>query len=201
MEWTELQAIWQQYDARLAESTRINKEILRRMLRSKPEKRLKRMKGWAVYGIVAPVPIMCIALIPNIKFRNEWDFYSGFVLLAAMLVYILYHGIQWYIQLRDIDFANQIAKTRKQLIQLKEYRLKTSKLGWVVFLILLIGIYLLMGVEMVRYFTNTKLFYILNIFIFLHATVTFLIRRRKLNHQLNNFNAELNEIEQLEKDN
>jgi len=200
MEWTELQAMWQQYDARLAESTRINKEILRRMLRSKPEKRLKRMKGWAMYGIIAPVPIMCIALIPNIKFRNEWDFYSGFVLLAAMSAYILYHGVLWYMKIRDIDFTNQIAKTRKQLIQLKEYRYKNSKFGFLGLIIMVIGVWLLMGLEMLHYFMKTKLFYILTIFIFLNAMVTFLIRRRKLNNQLNNFNAELNEIEQLEKE-
>ena len=200
MEWTELQAMWQQYDARLAENTRINKEILKRMLRSKPENRLKRMKGWAMYGIIVPVPIICFALIPNIKFRNEWDFYLGFVLLAAMLSFVLYHGVQWFLQLRNIDFTNQIAKTRKQLIQLKEYRYKNSKFGVLGLILMLIGIYLLMGLETVHSLMKTKLFYILNGIIFLQATVTFLIRRRKLNNQLNNFNAELNEIEQLEKE-
>jgi uncharacterized protein YneF (UPF0154 family) len=196
MEWTELQAMWQQYDARLAENTRINKEILKRIIRSKPEKRLKWMKGWAIYGMVIPVPLMCIIFIPNVKFRNEWDFYLGFVLLIALLASMLYQGIRWFLLIRDIDFTNQVAKTKKQLIQLKEYRIKNSKWGFLFFFAGVAGIFLMIGEVLVM----TKEFIKVPIFILFLTIGSVYTKRKRFKNQLKNFNAELDEIEQLEKE-
>ena len=195
MEWTELQAMWQQYDARLAESTRINKEILKRMLRSKPENRLKRMKGWAMYGIIAPVPIMCIAMIPNTRFRNEWDFYLGLFILLVMLASVLFQTTQYFLLIRNIDFTNQIAKTKKQLLKLEESKMKSTKWGYLLLFAGMVGVCLMAQLPVM-----TKEFIMLTIFIILFATISSYIHLKKFKSQLNNFNAELNEIEQLEKE-
>jgi len=196
MELTELQAMWQQYDARLAENTRINKEILKRMLRSKPEGRLKWMKVRAIYGMVMPVPIMCIALIPNAKFRNEWDFYIGLILVIAMLAYVLYRVIQEFLLTWYIDFTNQVAKTRKQLIQLEGFRLRETKQGILsVMSVGIIGVCLLCQLPVM-----TLKFISLTVFIFLTAIVANYIHLKKFKNQINRFNAELDEIEQLEKE-
>ena len=197
MEWKELEAIWQQYDARIAENTRINKEVLKRMLRAKPERRLKRMRGWAIYRIVTPIPVMCIALVPNTKFRNEWDFYLGLFLLIAMLAYMLYCAYQYFSLIRDIDFRNQVAKTKKQLIQLEGLKLKVSKLEVFVGFVMLIGIYLIAQFA-VR--VNTKHFIVFCIIITLFILVGQYVQFKKFKSKLNTFNAELDEIEQLEKE-
>ncbi len=49
MELTELQNIWQEYDKKISENTRINKEILRLILLEKPRKRLNWIKIKAGY--------------------------------------------------------------------------------------------------------------------------------------------------------
>jgi hypothetical protein len=193
MEWTELQALWQQQDARIAENTRINKEILKRIIRKNPEKRLKWMKFWAVYGMVVPIPIVCIALIPNVNFRNEWDFYTGLVLLAVMLIYALSRPTKGYLLMRNIDFAKQITKTKKQLIQLEGMRLKGTQRSYLSMVIGLVGICLLAQLPVM-----TIRFAIVTIFIFLLAIVTNYIHTKRFKSQMNSFNAELNEIEQLE---
>jgi FtsH-binding integral membrane protein len=197
MELTELQAMWQQYDVRLAENTRINKEILKRMLRSKPERRLKWMKGWAIYGMAIPIPVVCIALIQNIKFRNEWDFYLGLILLIAMLAYALYRATRHFLLIRDIDFTNQVAKTKKQLIQLEGFRLKETKQGGllVFFFVGLTGICLLCQLPVM-----TPKFILFTIFLILTMIVTNNIHLKRFKNQMNSFNAELDEIEQLEKE-
>ena len=41
MELTELQNIWQEYDKKISENTRLNKEILRLILLEKPQKKIK----------------------------------------------------------------------------------------------------------------------------------------------------------------
>ena len=195
MEWTELQAMWQQYDVRLAESTRINKEILKQMLRSKPEKRLKWMRGWAIYGIVIPIPIMCIALITNTKFRNEWDFYLGLFLLILMLVNILYQATQYFFLIQGIDFTHQVAKTKKQLVRLEKSKLKDTKWVYILLFVGMAGVTLMCQLPV-----KTKNFIGLTIFIILFATVSHYIQLKNFRNQLNKFNAELDEIEQLEKE-
>jgi len=44
MELAELQNIWQEYDKKISENTRLNKEILRLMLLSKPRERVNWIK-------------------------------------------------------------------------------------------------------------------------------------------------------------
>jgi acyl-ACP thioesterase len=53
MELIELQNIWVQYDKKLTDNTRLNKEILRRMLISKPEKRLNWIKISAGFNLIS----------------------------------------------------------------------------------------------------------------------------------------------------
>ena len=196
MEWIELQAMWQQYDARLAENTRINKEILKRMLLSKPEKRMNIMKGWATFRLVAFIPIICIALIPNIKFRNEWDFYTGLFLLISMLTFGLYQITKWFLLIRNIDFTNQIAKTKKQLLKLEKLKLKLLKWEFLFAIVGITGVFLIGKLLPVR----TKEFIILTVLMIFLMPIVFFVHQKRIKNQLNNFNTELNEIEQLEKE-
>ena len=195
MEWTELQVMWQQYDARLTENTRINKEILKRMLRSKPEKRLTRMRGWGIFGLIMPIPIVCIALIPNVKFRNEWGFYLGLFLLILMLADALYRTTQNYLLMRDIDFTKQVAKTKKQLVRLAEARLKATKWGYISLITGMVGVCLICQLPVM-----TIKFVGVTLFIIISAIISNHIHSKKFKNQLNNFYAELEEIEQLEKE-
>jgi len=197
MEFTELQALWQQQNAQIAENTRINKEILKRMIRKNPEKRLKWMKFWAVYGMVIPIPIMYIVLIhnPDIKFRNEWDFYLGIILLIVMLAHSLYQTTKYFLLIRNVDFTNQVAKTKKQLVQLEKFRLKWMK-GREIYLSFLIG---LAGICLVAQLpVLTIKFALFTIFIIIFSIIANNIHAKRFKNQMNSFNAELNEIEQLE---
>ena len=197
MEWAELRVLWQQQDARITENIRINKEILKRMIRKNPEKRLKWMKFWAVYGIVIPIPIFYIVLIhnPDIKFRNEWDFYLGIILLIVMLAHSLYQTTKYFLLIRNVDFTNQVAKTKKQLVQLEKFRLKWMK-GREIYLSFLIG---LAGICLVAQLpVLTIKFALFTIFIIIFSIIANNIHAKRFKNQMNSFNAELNEIEQLE---
>ena len=82
MELIELQNIWQQYDKKLSENTRLNKEILKMMLKSKPEKRVTWIKLTAAYRLLLPIVIILVMMAPNVEFRNETSFYVGFLLFG-----------------------------------------------------------------------------------------------------------------------
>lgn len=62
MELIELENIWKESDKKIAENTRLNKEILKRMLVVKPERRLNWMKIKAVYKVLSPI-FLCIVLL------------------------------------------------------------------------------------------------------------------------------------------
>jgi hypothetical protein len=196
MEWKELEALWQQYDARIAENTRINKEVLKRIIRKKPERRLNRLKRLAISDMVGPLMlVICIVLVPNIKFRNEWDFYLGLFLLIPFLVYGLYGAIKCFLIIRDIDFVNPVVTTKKQLIRLEELVLKRSKLIFLSVFLMIIGIYL-----MSQFVTVVKHLIMLSIFIVLLLFVVRYIHLKWFKGKMNRFYGELDEIEQLEKE-
>jgi uncharacterized membrane protein YbhN (UPF0104 family) len=195
MELTELQALWQQYDARIAENTRINKEVLKQMLRTKPERRLKWMKFWAIYEMVIPIPILCIALIPNVKFRNEWDFYLGLFLLFVMLAHLLYKATKYFLLIKVVDFTNQVAKIKKQLVQLERFRMRWTK-GWETYVSLFIGLAAICLLAQLP--VMTQKFAVFAVFLILLFIVALYIHSKRLKNQMDSFNAELDEIEQLE---
>jgi len=195
MEILELQKMWQQYDARITENTRINKEILKRILRTKPEKRIQWMRWRAIYEMVMPIPIMCIALIPNTKFRNEWDFYIGLALLVIMLARLQYQTIQKYHLIKMINFSNPIIQIRKSIIQLEKFSTKVMKVGFVDLIVGLVGICLMCKIPVL-----TKNFALVTIFIIFSSVVSSYYHHKKLKNKLNKLNAELDEIEELEKE-
>ena len=195
MEFTELQAMWQQYDARIAENTRINKEILKRMLRTKPERRMQWMRWWAIYGIVVLIPCACIALIPNTKFRNEWDFYTGLVLIVFMMIKTLYMLMQRYHIIKMINFTNPMIQIKKSIIQLEEYSAKMKKVNYVLMIIGMVGVCLMCKLPVL-----TKEFAIVTIIVFTYYFSTTYYYSKKLKNRLYILNAELDELEELEKE-
>ncbi len=193
MEWTEFQGMWQQHDVHLAESIRINREILRQVLCSKPEKRLRWMKVRAIYGMIIPIPILCIALIPNAKFRDEWDFYLGLILLVTIVAIGIYRAYQYYVLVQEINFTHPVAETKKQLIQLDKFRLKTLNYGFLNFVAL-------PAVILICQIPVNVIFLWISIFIIVFAIGIRYIHSRRFKKQLNDFDIELEKIEQLEKE-
>ncbi len=193
MEWTEFQGMWQQHDAHLAESIRTNREILRQVLCSKPEKRLRWMKVRAIYGMIIPIPILCIALIPNAKFRDEWDFYLGLILLVTIVAIGIYRAYQYYVLIQEINFTHPVAETKKQLIQLDKFRLKTLNYGFLNFVAL-------PAVILICQIPVNVIFLWISIFIIVFAIGIRYIHSRRFKKQLNDFDIELEKIEQLEKE-
>ena len=65
MELAELQNMWKQYDNKLSETTRLNKEILKRMLQAKPEKMLNLIRIKAAFNLI--LPLVLISLVFQIR--------------------------------------------------------------------------------------------------------------------------------------
>ena len=92
MELVELQNIWQEYDKKLSENTHLNKEILRLLLLSKPQKRLNWIKIKAGLSIFSPILFVTLLLVLDVQFSLTINFYIGLGLFLPIYA-ITYIGI------------------------------------------------------------------------------------------------------------
>ena len=196
MELTELQTMWQQYDARLAENTCINKEILKRMLRKKPERRISwvRLQSEATLYWVPIFLLLCFTLMP-VKFNHGLALYLGIVLYGVCVLLGYYWSVNYFMLLRNIDFSHSVIITRKNLKQLEGYRTKTLRLSYLLMPFALIGVILMFNLQLFTKGNALPLFLILVI-----MGVSMYSRIRWKNWWFRKLNFELDEIEEIEKE-
>ena len=199
MEFAELQAVWQQYDARIAENTRINKEILKRMLRAKPERRINwvTLQTWA--GMLL-VPLILILIMPSAKYSSGIKLYVGILLYGGGCIISYLWSIKYLRLLRKINFTNPVTTTRKNINETEKFQTKVIKIGYLILMpIMLPGVFLLFDMHISQ---ATKSFFaalpLLLCFIVMAFSVYFKIRWK--NWWFKKLNAELDEMEQLEKE-
>lgn len=195
MELIELQNMWKQYDDKLSETTRLNKEILKKLLQSKPEKRLNRIKLKAGFNLVLPIAAIVFVLLPNIKFRNEIDFYAGISLFGIAYILLYYWSIRYYMLINKIDYTNSITLIRKKIKLLEKYKIKITRLGYILIPFGILGIFLMANFPIFSKRSILPLSLIILVF-FISVYYTF---KYDIFEQFRKIDIELNEIEQLEK--
>lgn len=200
MEWTELQAIWQQYDARIAENTRINKEILKRMLSTKPDRRVNWVMLQTGAGLLlGPILVLIIFSLPTIRFSTGIKLFLGILMYGGGCLISYFWSVKYFIMLRKINFTNPVTTTRKQINQAEKFQTKTLKIGYLVFMpIIFTGVFLLSDMRIpgsLSLYSITPLLLCIVVMI-----VTLYFRFRWKNWWFKKLNTELDEIEQLEKE-
>jgi amino acid transporter len=199
MELLELQNIWAQYEKRLADNTRLNKEILKKILISKPEKRLNRIKIKAAFNLLFPICILIIFLfISPVKYRNSIDFYMGSVLFVGLSILTYTWNVMYFLKLRKVDFAKPITSTKKKINELEKYKLKTTRTSYIFIPFFLFSIFLLANVKFTLHFNKYSISFIF--LTLLIMAISIYSTRHSVYEQYNRFNKEIKEIEELEKE-
>lgn len=195
MELIELQAIWQQHDKNLLETTKINKEVLKRILISKPEKRISWEKIKAGFNLILPIALILLILIPNIQFRSSVDFYVGALIFTIIISTIYYWSIRYFILIRKVNFSNTITTIKKQVKQIEKYKIKLNKLGYILMPFGIIGIFLMGNFPL---FSESSILPISLIIIVMVVSI-FYTFKYSISEQFKKLNMEIEEIENLEK--
>ena len=194
MELIELQNIWQQYDKKISENINLNKEILRKMLQSKPEKKIRWIKLKAGFNLILPIVIISVLLIPNVVFRNEISFYTGFFLFASFALITYYWAIMYYLLLNKIDFNNPITLIKKDIKQVEKYKIKVTKFSYIFAPFGLTGVFLIANMPILSKHSILPISLIILVFLFsIFITFKFSIFER-----FAKINREIEEIENLE---
>ncbi len=199
MELTELQNIWQEYDKKISENTRLNKEILRLKLLEKPQRRLNWIKIKAGLSIFSPVLFLFLILILNVQFNISARFYVGLGLFLPVYIINYIWDIRYYKLIRETDFTMPVLSIKKVFAELEKYKIKTTKIRYLL-MPLAMGGFLLMIIHKITFrfdfFSILPLLLIVLVFFSsMYFTFKYSIydRFRKLNN-------DIKEIEQLEQE-
>jgi hypothetical protein len=199
MELAELQNIWQEYDKKLTENTRLNKEILRLILIEKPQRRLNWIKIKAGLWIFSPVLFVSLILILNVQFNISTRFFIGLSLFLPVYIINYIWDIRYFTLIREIDFTMPVLSIKKVITELQKYKIKTTKIRYLLMPLAMIG-FLLMIIHKITikldFFSILPLLLIVLVF-FSSMYFTF---KYSIYERYKKLNKDIDEIEQLEHD-
>jgi hypothetical protein len=194
MELTELKNIWNKSDKKISNNTDLNKEILKKLILSKSEKKINWSKIKIGFNLIAPLAIIIFVLIPNIDYRVEIGFYIGVLLFGLFYGLFYYWEIKYYILLKNIDFQKPITTIKNDLKRIEKFKVKLTKFSFILSPIALIGIFLLGNISIL---SSDSIIPISLIIIVMMISIYFTFRFSIFGY-FKKLNAEINEIEQLE---
>jgi len=203
MELNELQDIWLQYDRKIKDNTRLNKEILKRMLMSKPEKRLNWIKikvGLRIFSpiiLILLIAVMQLSPMMNIKFSFTVHFYIGLSLFLTIFIISYIWDVGYFLLIRKIDFSETILAIKKRIAELEKYKIKTTKIRYLIMPFAILGIFF-MFIPKTIFNTESIIMFALIILVFISSIYyTF---KYTIYEQFRKLNKEIDEITELEKE-
>jgi hypothetical protein len=194
MELTELQNLWQQYDKKLSENTRLNKEILKIMLKSKPEKRVTRIKLKAAFNLILPIVLILGIMVPRVEFRNETGFYIGLLLFGPFAIVTYYWAIKYYLLINKIDFNNPVTTIKKNIKEVERYKIKMTKFGYIFGPFAMTGVFLIANIPILSKGSFLPVSLIILVFI-ISIYYTF---KYSISERFKKLSLEIDEIDRLE---
>jgi len=199
MELSELQNIWQDYDKKISQNTRLNKEILRLMLISKPQRRLNWIKIIAGLRIFSPLVFVTVLLILDVHFQISLSFYIGLAMFLPVITITYIWDIKYFILIRKIDFSMPVLTLKKEIAQLEKYKIKKTRIRYMLGPFAMAG-FLMMIIHKINFSLNfiSMLPLLLMILVFLSSMyVTF---KYSIYERFKRLNKDIYDIEQLEKE-
>jgi len=196
MELDELQNIWLQYDQKITDNTHLNKEILKRMLISKPEKRLNWIKIKAGFNVLSPVILILLIKVMDMKFSLTSGFYIGLSMFLTLFIINYIWNIRYFLLIRKIDFSGAILSIKKQIAELEKYKIKTTKIRYLIMPFAIIGIFFMLIQKPIF---NTESIIMFALIILVYITSIYYTFKYSISEQFRKLNKEIFEIEELEK--
>lgn len=199
MELLELQNIWQEYDKKLSENTRLNKKILRIMLISKPQKRFNWIKIRAGLSIFSPIVFVTLLLVLKVPFHIAPSLFVGLAMFLPVYTITYYWDIEYFKLIRKIDFSMQVLTLKKEIARLEKYKIKKTRIRYMLMPFAIAGFLLMIIHSMNVSFTFVSILpLILMILVFLSSMyITF---KYSIYERFKKLNKEIDDIERLEKE-
>jgi len=199
MELSELQNIWQQYDKKLSENTRLNKEILRLMLLSKPQRQLNWIKIKAGFFILSPILLVLFLLVLKVQFLLTPNFYIGLSLFLPIYTITYIWDIRYFKLIRSIDFSKPVLSIKKEIAELEKYKIKKTRIRYLLMPFAMIG-FILMIIHKINISFNLVSIMPLLLIILVFISSLYFTFKYSIYERFKKLNKDIDEIEQLEKE-
>ncbi|SHF47302.1 hypothetical protein SAMN05444405_10931 [Bacteroides luti] len=197
MELSELQSLWIENDKKISDSIRLNKEILRRMLMSKPEKRFNWIKIKAEISLFSPIILFLVLLVTDIQFRLTANFYIGLGLFAMIYVTNYVWGIRYFLLIRKIDFSGAILSLKKEIAELEKYKIKITRISYMLMPFAILGIFLMLIQKPIY---TAESIVMLALIVLVYISSIYYTFKYSIYERFRKLNKEIAEIEELEKE-
>lgn len=199
MELTELQNIWKEYDKKISENTRLNKEILRLILIEKPQRRLNWIKIKAGLWIFSPVLFVSLILILNVQFNISTRFFIGLGLFLPVFILTYIWDIRYFKLIREIDFAMPILSIKRIITELEKYKIKTTKIRYLLMPLAMTG-FLLMIIHKITFRFDFLSFLPVLLIVLVFFSSMYFTFKYSIYERFIKLNKDIDEIEQLEQE-
>jgi hypothetical protein len=199
MELLELQNMWQEYDKRLSENTRLNKEILRLMLLSKPQRKLNWIQIKAGLSTLSPIVFVTLLLVLDVQFKISTYFYIGLGLFLPIYAITYFWDIRYFNLTRNINFSLPVLSIKKTIAELEKYKIKTTRIRYLLMPFAIIG-FLLMIIHSITISFNFVSLLPLFLIILVFISSMYFTFKYSIYERFKMLNKDIDEIEQLEKE-
>jgi hypothetical protein len=199
MELTELQNMWQEYDKKLSENTRLNKEILKLMLLSKPRRKLNWIKIKTGLSIFSPILFVTLILILNVQFSITTRFYIGLGLFLPVYAITYFWDIKYFNLIRNIDFSMPVLSIKRVIAELEKYKIKTTRIRYLLMPVAMTG-FILMIIKKINVSLNFLSFVPLILIIIVFISSMYFTFKFSIYERFRKLNKDIDEIEQLERE-
>jgi hypothetical protein len=149
MELMELQNLWLENNRKLDETLRLNREIMNKLLKAKPERRLTRIKAKALINLILPIVILFVIIfgvwVPDVKLTYNLQFYIGVTMcgIGYVIIYIL--SARYYWHLLKIDFTQNVLDIKTRVLRVEAFNLKTTRFKYLSMPFAITGIFMILG--------------------------------------------------------
>jgi hypothetical protein len=199
MELTEMQNIWQEYDKKISENTRLNKEILRLMLIEKPQRRLNWIKIKAGLWIFSPLLFVFLVLILDVQFNISARFFIGLSLFLPVYIISYIWDIKYFRLIHGIDFTMPVLTIRKVITELEKFKIMTTKIRYLLMPVAMTG-FLMMIIHKITLRPDFLSLLPLLLIVLVFFSSMYFTFKYSIYERYKKLNKDLEEIEQLKLD-
>lgn len=195
MDFIELEQIWQNYDRKISENSRINREILKRLLIAKPEKRFNRIKLTATIQLFSPAIFLFLLITLKVRFEITQNFYVGLCLFLPVYLIAYFWDLQYFRLIRKIEFSQSILTIKKKVAELEKHKIKTTRIRYLLMPLAMAGFLIMLIQKPVLNSQSLVLFGLIVLVFFSSLYVTF---KFSIHERFKALNQEIDEIRKME---
>lgn len=201
MEANELHGMWADFDKKVSENTRINKEVLKRMLVSNAEKKFSRVTVKVGLEVVVVLIMAVYFLVNHVSFQPTLLFYVGLTTFVTAIGIPIMGHIRYFNLLNKLRFSESVLSVKKKINESERVRAKNSRRDRYMVLLILLSAWFISHDYSEVVSVHSKLYVepVVILAVIVSVVVVYAITRFR-NNTLDKLTHELAEIEALERD-